>query len=105
YLGGRFTRIGPNLGFGVPVDQSTGALVGSPPKVDGPVYAATSDGAGGWYIGGDFITVGGLSRKHAAHIDSTGTVLAWNPKPNNTVRSIAVDAANDTVYLGGAFTK
>src|SRR5690348_8250157 len=54
YLGGGFTRIGPASGGGVPLDSTSGASLAGFPKVAGNVQAVIPDGAGGWFIGGEF---------------------------------------------------
>ncbi len=102
YIGGTFDQVGPNTGFGVPLDASTGALPFES-KVNGPVYAAVSDGAGGWYIGGNFTRVAGKSLHNAAYIKPDGTAGGWNPSPDLTVYAIALD--NNRVYIGGEFAK
>jgi len=70
--------------------------------VSGTVYATIPDGSGGWYIGGDFTSVGGVTRRRIAHILSDGTVGSWNPNANNTVNALAVSGG--VVYAGGDFT-
>src|SRR5438067_4387495 len=101
YLGGYFTQVGPNTGQGVVVDTSSGTWKQSFPYVDGWVYAAVPDGAGGWYIAGSFSKVGGSFRKNAAQISATGTVTAWNPAVVGTVYAMALSAAQNRVFLGG----
>ena len=103
YVGGEFRRVGPVTGSGVPIDAATGAPLAGFPPVDGCVYAAASDGAGGWYIGGAFTAVGGLARTNLAHVLSDMTLAPWDPQPNNTVAAIAVSAG--VVYFGGFFTQ
>ncbi len=76
YIGGRFTRVGPYTGCGVPVNASTGAPAATYPKVNGTVYAVCADGSGGWFIGGSFSLVGGVARRNLAHIISGGSVDA-----------------------------
>ncbi len=45
-----------------------------------------------------------VARAHAAAINlTTGALLPWNPAPNGTVQTIAVDGS--TVILGGSFTR
>src|SRR5215203_4301289 len=61
YMGGRFTRAGAWSGGGVLVDGTTGGLVPDFPKVNGPVSAAVSDGAGGYFIAGEFTKVGSVA--------------------------------------------
>ena len=58
------------------------------------------------YVGGDFDQVSGVSRSRIAAIDATtGAVKTnFNPGANTTVRAIAVNNGNGTVYYGGFFT-
>jgi beta-propeller uncharacterized protein DUF5122 len=109
YLGGSFTQVGPNTGFGVALDPSTGVWAPSFPKVNGTVLVAVPDGAGGFYIGGDFTRVGDKSRHNGARIlpDATpGTwkVGGWNPETDKPIRAIALSPTSDTVYIGGDFS-
>ncbi len=103
YIGGNFTRVGPNTGNGVPISETTGLPVSPYPKVAGTINAAVPDGSGGWYIGGTFTHVGGVARNRIAHILPSGQVdPAWNPNANNTVQALAVSGG--VVYAGGSFT-
>lgn len=111
YIGGYFDYlVGPDvLGGGITLNKNTGnpnmdskALIsgGSSPTI----YATASDGSGGWYIGGQFTSVKGVTRNRLAHIYSDGTLdLTWNPNANNTVRKIIVDSG--VVYIAGEFTQ
>lgn len=103
YLAGGFDYIGPATGYGTGVDGTTGARLGGAPMIDGAVYASVPDGAGGWYVAGQFTTVGGVARKNAAQISASGAVTKWNPKPNGVVYALAVSGGN--VVFGGAFTQ
>ena len=61
------------------------------------------DGTGGWYLGGDFRSVGGVPRTDLAHVMSDGTLdpnLA--PTTNGLVRALAV--GTDAVFAGGEFS-
>lgn len=80
YLGGDFRRVGPGTGGFVSLDAASGRPVPPFPKVLGTVRAVTSDGQGGWYIGGSFTYVGGLARSNLAHILADGSVASWDPK-------------------------
>ncbi|RYZ98426.1 MAG: hypothetical protein EOP11_20715, partial [Proteobacteria bacterium] len=61
------------------------------------------DGANGWYIGGSFTTVGGVSRPYAARILANGSLdTNWLPQPNGQVYDLIVDT--DRIYLSGDFT-
>jgi trimeric autotransporter adhesin len=103
YIGGEFSYVGPNTGFGAPIIASTGSLAPTYPKVNGIVNVAVSDGSNGWYIGGDFTQVGNYERNRVAHILSDGTVdTAWNPNADAIVYTLAVSGT--TVYVGGEFT-
>ena len=102
YLAGEFTRIGPAHGSAVPVDLGSGEAAAGFPKFNGPVYAIVSDGAGGWYIGGKFTKVGGMSRANLARVLSDFTVAPWNPGPDGAVRGLALSGG--IVYVGGDFS-
>ncbi len=109
FLGGSFTYIGPWTGGGVPFNAST-LLSGTPTplanhaKVDGSVYVGIPDGSGGWYIGGDFTTVGGEPHANLAHILPDGAVdAAWTPSTDNVVSALALHGG--VLYVGGYFTE
>src|SRR5262245_54351300 len=86
YLGGYLDLIGPPTGLGVPLDIASGIPVSGFARVaagvTGKVQAVVPDGAGGWYIGGEFDAVGGVPRRNAAHIAADGSVTAWDPSPD-----------------------
>ncbi|HKP21015.1 MAG TPA: hypothetical protein VJT68_05830, partial [Thermoleophilaceae bacterium] len=102
YIGGNFSRIAPYTGSAARFSESTGEL--QPwPQVEGVVNAVAPDGAGGWYLGGDFRSVGGVPRTDLAHILPSGLLDPdWAPSTNGLVRALAVGA--DTVFAGGEFT-
>ncbi len=103
YVGGSFSYIGPNTGTGVPIKTSTGAAATSYSKVNRDVNAVISDGAGGWYVGGDFTSISGVSKKNLAHIDAAGDVDAtFSPEPNYPVQSLLLDGS--ALYVGGSFS-
>ncbi len=67
------------------------------------VNAVAADGTGGWYLGGDFRSVGGVPRTDLAHVMSDGTLDPnWAPTTNGLVRALAVGA--DAVFAGGDFS-
>lgn len=104
YLGGAFQYIGARRPFGAVLDGQTGLPVSSASQPNGPVYAAVSDGSGGWYIGGSFSTVGGTARDHLAHILSDGTLdNAFTVTANNIVYALTLDGSK--LYVGGDFTE
>jgi len=106
YIGGDFDYVGPNNGAGVGIDIATVQASNAFPAVNGPVYAAVSDGTNGWYIGGAFSDVGGVSRNNIAHIEQSGATYiveaAWDPDANGPVYALTLTGG--TIYVGGAFT-
>src|SRR5262249_52328090 len=67
YIAGGFTYVGPGTGGGAALSAESGAVLPRFPKIDGTVIAVAPDGEGGWFIGGDFKTVGRIPRNRLAH--------------------------------------
>lgn len=101
YIGGQFTHVGPNVPYGALLDEGTSSYDASFVKPDGRVRACIADGAGGWFIGGDFTHVGGVPRNRLARINADGSLHAWNPNASGSVRSLCSQAS--TVFIGGSF--
>jgi len=109
YIAGSFRSVGENTGGYVPIDAGTGELIRPFPKVTGSVWAIVADGAGGWYIGGEFTAVGGKARSCLAQIRADGSVSDWDPNVTGSpgyvdppmVITLAVDRGR--VFVGGAF--
>ena len=101
YLGGDFTRIDPVTGCGVPLDTRSGAPAAGFPVIVGDVSCALADGSGGWFIGGDFTSVGGQARTNLAHVLADGSVSAWDPAPDGPVQALV--RIGGTLYAGGLF--
>ncbi len=107
YLGGSFSRVGPNIGRLAAIKTTTGSVDPLFPSVNGDVFAVIPDGFGGWYVGGEFFAVGGVFRNDVAHITSDGTTdIYWQPEvsENTSVFALALSPDGSTVYLGGNFT-
>jgi trimeric autotransporter adhesin len=102
YVGGDFTFIGQQAQFGVPIDATSGTPVISFSRPNGEVKAVIPDGSGGWYIGGAFTQIGGLTRNRLAHINSSGQVTNWNPNSDGAVNALV--KGGDTIFAGGSFT-
>lgn len=108
-IGGDFTSVGNCAGFGFPYDLTNSRVktgyVGGSMGANGPIYTSIPDGAGGWYIGGDFTMVGGLPRNRVAHIDSNGIVDPVFSTPhlnlNKPVRALSL--LSGQLYIGGEF--
>jgi hypothetical protein len=110
YLGGNFSQVGTATGTWASLSSSSGQLdrampqvAGSDPELVPGVFAEVSDGAGGWYIGGSFTSVGGLPRNGVAHILANGTVDP-NFNPNVVGQVYSMVLSGSTLYLGGLFT-
>ena len=112
YAGGQFTTIGLVSGMRYIARLST-TTTGAPdttwhplPNAGGYVHALALDGSGNIYAGGEFTTIGGLSRNRIAKLSTSGTGAAdatWNPNANGTVLAVALDGSGN-VYAGGQFT-
>jgi hypothetical protein len=102
YVGGSFSRVGALTGAGLPVDSTTGLPDPGFPRVTGVVLCAASDGASGWYIGGQFTDVNGVPRANLAHVRGDHSLDAWNPGTNGAVRTMVLSGGQ--LYVGGDFT-
>ncbi len=115
YAGGRFSSIGGVLRNRIAaLDIETGIPNEWNPDIEGVNNGAGNTGVvydmflsgNNLYLGGNFIAVGGDSRRSIAAIDiTTGLATNWNPNPtssNSTIYSLAFKS--DTVFVGGSFT-
>ena len=110
YVGGAFSSLAMRTGHWVRFDAS-GVRDAAWPEVDGPVRAAVSDGAGGWFIGGAFAHVAGQRRAGLAHVGPGGELdPIWSPDVDgprigtrDMAGSRALSVVGDTVYVGGEF--
>jgi outer membrane protein assembly factor BamB len=100
YVGG-VSRLGIPTGSALVVATPTGVQQPVAAQVTGgAVRAAIADGTGGWYIGGTFTSVGGVSRPGLAHLLADGTLdTAFVPPPLGQVRALALDGGR--LYVGG----
>jgi hypothetical protein len=89
YTVGFFESWGPDHGSGLPVSLTTGLANSNFPKINNygedqgsggtpfsgmAVMSSYPDGAGGWYVGGQFTLIGGVERWSVAHVNSDGTL-------------------------------
>lgn len=106
YVAGQFGGQKAPTGNGLIVGAS-GSGAPDPTAFDhvaGPVTAVVSDGAGGWYIGGEFTAVGTTAISNLAHIKADGRLDAgWVPDPDGAVGTL--ERVGTTLYAGGAFTR
>ncbi|MBX0330470.1 Ig domain-containing protein [Oscillochloris sp. ZM17-4] len=110
YLGGQFKYLGPQTGSLASLSATNGSTQ-SFPKVNGEVKTIVPDGSGGWFIGGNFMSVVDVqganqgvvqTRNRLAHILSNNTVDPnWTPLANGPVATLAV--SGNILYVGGGF--
>ncbi len=103
YLGGTFTQLGPPIGAFVGLDAGSGAALQPYASVVGTVNAVSSDGSGGWYIGGQFAAVQGQPRQNLARLDAGGHVTSWAPTTSSSAVVNALSLDGGMLYVGGSF--
>lgn len=103
-MGGSFTKVGPaKPGAAGLVDLGTSSFQGGFPEVVGVVHTAVADGVGGWFLGGQFSSVGGQARANLARVNAAGNVTGWAPAVNGPVYAIDRTGDGDLV-VGGDFS-
>ncbi|MGL5826860.1 MAG: hypothetical protein ACRCYU_18930, partial [Nocardioides sp.] len=103
-MGGTFTQVGPVTRGAVGIVDLAAKTFGSGfPDVTGSVSVALADGAGGWYLGGNFSSVAGQPRANLAQVDGTGALLPFDPAPDGVVLDLAT-TTDGGLIVGGAFT-
>ncbi|MFC0624469.1 LamG domain-containing protein [Kribbella deserti] len=116
YAGGRFTTVRPpgsapgtnevSRTYLARFDALTGALdMGFNPVLNDAVYsiAASADGSR-IFVGGDFTTVNGQSRRKLAAFDAATGALSSQWRPSASWRVKAIEVRDNTVWLGGSFS-
>ena len=95
--------VGPCSGAAF-LNKTTGSTISTDSSyITGNVRASISDGAGGFFIGGNFTKVGSVNRKGFAHINADGTLdTTISADVTGTVLSLKLH--NNIVYIGGDFT-
>lgn len=112
-IGGSFTSPKPGIArltTSGGIDTTFNPGVGTD---NGSVYAIAvntipgSPNYGKIYIGGNFLTYGGVSRPRVARLNANGSLdTGFAPVPNNNIYAVAVQTldSEERVLLGGAFT-
>jgi len=84
---------------------SGGAVNPAFPSTNGAVNAMLSDGAGGWYVGGNFTQIGSQSIAYLAHVLSTFAIdTSFQSSANGQIFSLATSSDGHTLYAGGSFS-
>jgi trimeric autotransporter adhesin len=90
------------------INAKTGAINQDFPDVDiekGVVFPATSDGSGGWYIGGGFSRVGEVKRNGLARLRSDGSLdEEFAPRLPKMAAITAIVRHGKTVFVGGVLS-
>jgi len=105
YLGGDFTYVGPHTGPIAVFDATTGQLLSKNLAVGGTLKAVVPDGNGGWYVGGTFTNIAGISITNLAHLDGS---LNLDTSFNAGLAGTAVNALwldGTRLYVGGSLTR
>ncbi len=103
YVGGNFTKVFKYSGSASLISKSAGVRNSASLKVNGSVKKIISDGAGGYYLAGEFTKVGSDSITNLAHINANNTLdTSFTPNPDGVVYDILLDGAN--LYVAGYFS-
>ena len=96
YVGGSFTGYGKNCFRGVLLTSSNDQVsANSPLNFNNTINVSVSDGSGGYYIGGSFTSVNGVTRNRLAHLLADGSLDAtWNPNAGGAVYAIAISGSD-----------
>ncbi len=104
YIGGNFSYIGPNNRNGGILDLSDDLNpLHFTARPNGLVDKVIADGAGGWYIAGNFTTIGTSPRQGVARINRNGSLHPWAPAFNGKVRELLLHQG--VLYAGGEFNQ
>lgn len=103
YVGGNFTTVGTsNRRNMAALNAATGAVTAFRADTAGVVKALAAS-ADRVYLGGTVTAVNGQTRNRLAAVGLTGTLTAWQPSANSTVRAITLSPDGLSVYVGGDF--
>ncbi len=105
YMSGDFKSVDATRSIGAFLyDENTGQPSQSSISFNGGVRTAVPDGAGGWYVGGEF-TAGISTRNRLAHVLPDGSLNPnFNPDINGSVLSVVLSPDASTLYVSGDFT-
>src|SRR4026207_226729 len=108
YVGGELRSVAPNAGRGALLNIFSGESSPLLPQVNGAILSVVPDGAGGWFVGGEFTAIGGFPRTNLAHITADLKVdPAWAPNAfgftsvTQRSRIFALARSDTALYVGG----
>lgn len=113
YLGGSFQSVNGYTRDDIFSVDSSGNVTAFNPKVDVDwvvgdgsytiVYAITTDPSNSIvYFGGDFGMVNGTNRYYLAAANATdGSLLGWNPDPDDIIMSLETNEDGSVIFAGG----
>lgn len=102
YMAGDFDHVGPLTGPVAALDTSTGEVLLGAQQADGEVFAIEPDGAGGWYMGGEFGAYPYPFLYGLIHLRQDGSLSALLPSHIGGIR--ALHRIGTTLYVGGDFS-
>ena len=102
FIGGVFNTVGPPTPHAAMMNFTSERPSLAFPRPNGIVYAVEEDGAGGWFIAGEFTRVDTMLRSRIAHIDASGALTSWAPQVGGVVN--CMELVGDTLFIGGFFT-
>jgi hypothetical protein len=107
YAGGNFTHVSGTARPFVaqfPSASGGGVMTAWNPQPNAMVRALEMKNAGtDVFLGGDFQTIGGLTRRFIGKVTATGAVGVWNCNANASVFAIVAETSN-TILVGGSFS-
>lgn len=118
FLAGNFTHVGKCGSFAMRFSASSGLpslTETAAPAINGGIWDAISDNAGGFFIWGNFTSVNGLPRSGLARINADGSLHPFNvsltqnctgvclPNFSNLVTHAALDPVRSSLFIVGSF--
>lgn len=108
YVGGDFSGFSDGDGSGVVFDPTSRQITPPLAPIYGTVTTALADGNGGWFVGGDFITVGHTRHRGLVHLRHDSSVdESWSPQIESNVALYvnSIVRFGDVLFVGGAFDR
>jgi hypothetical protein len=104
-VGGEFMVAGMAVGGGGVATSDSGHVVGPLPEITNWVYDVLPDDDDGWFIGGDFTSIGGVPRQFIARVRADGTLdPEWQVSfEGDWIWRMARDG--DRLFVVGSFTE